>query len=93
MNNNNNGDTGAEFYDVGDISDVKINKSFLQEGSSIIYSITSMVATIIPVCSSSLLQDDTSVVHSFNLNYSPNNVPSSILDHVSTNSTIHQCFI
>ena len=32
--NNNNGESGAESYDVGDISDVRINKSFLQEGSS-----------------------------------------------------------
>ena len=28
------GDSGAECYDVGDISDVRINNSFLQEGSS-----------------------------------------------------------
>ena len=34
LDNNNNGDSGAECYDVGDISDVRINKSFLQEGSS-----------------------------------------------------------
>ena len=48
-----------------------------------------MVATIIPVCSSSLLQDDTSVVPSFDLNHSPGDVPRLILDPVSTNTTIH----
>ena len=30
--NNNNEDTDLEWYDVGDISAVRINKSFLQEG-------------------------------------------------------------
>ena len=52
-------------------------------------SITAMVNTIIPVCSSSLLQDDTSVVPSFDLNHSPSNVPSSILDPVSTNTNTY----
>ena len=56
----------------------------------IIDSITTMVATIISVCSSSFLQDDTtSVVHTFDLNHSPSNVPRSILDPVSTNATTH----
>ena len=32
--NNNNGDSGAECYDVDDISDVRINKSFLHKSSS-----------------------------------------------------------
>ena len=31
---NNNGDSDAECYDVGDISDIRINKSFLQARSS-----------------------------------------------------------
>ena len=30
--NDNNGGSGAECYDVGDISDIRINKSFLKEG-------------------------------------------------------------
>ena len=33
-NDNNNGDSDAECYDVGDISDIRINKSFLQARSS-----------------------------------------------------------
>ena len=33
-NDNNNGDSDAECYDVGDISDTRINKSFLQARSS-----------------------------------------------------------
>ena len=52
-----------------------------------------MVANIIPVCSSSLLQDDTSVVPSFDLNHSPSDVPKLILDPVSTNAIIHPCLI
>ena len=79
MDNNNNGDSGAECYDVWDIS--------------VIDSITTMVDTIIPICSSSLLQDDASAVPSFDLNHSPSNVPRSILDHVSINAIMHQCII
>ena len=48
-----------------------------------------MVATIILIHSSSVLQYDTSVAASFNLNHSPSDVPSSILDLDSTNATIH----
>ena len=33
-NDNNNGDSDAECYDVGDISDIRIDKSFLQARSS-----------------------------------------------------------
>ena len=34
LDNNNHRDSGVEWYATGDISDVRINKSFLQEGSS-----------------------------------------------------------
>ena len=139
--NNNNGGSGAECYDVGDISDIRINKSFLQtsllftkfSSSSvsfrygipfsyhnpkatgggtgqirfqfrlqfnfrlrfriIIDSITTMVATIIPVCSSSSLQGDTSVVPTVDLNHSPSDVPRSILDPDTTNATKHPYLI
>ena len=59
----------------------------------IIDSITTMVATIIPVFSSSSLQGDTSVVPTDDLNHSPSDVPRSILDPVSTNATTHPCLI
>ena len=52
-----------------------------------------MVATIIPVCSSSSLQGDTSVVPTVDLNHSPSDVPRSILDPVSTNATKHPYLI
>ena len=52
-----------------------------------------MVATIIPVCSSSSLQGDTSVVPTVDLNHSPSDVSRSILDPVSTNATKHPYLI
>ena len=52
-----------------------------------------MVTTIIPVCSSSSLQGDTSVVPTVDLNHSPSDVPRSILDPVSTNATKHPYLI
>ena len=48
-----------------------------------------MVTTIIPVCSSYVLQVDTNIVPSFDLNHSPSDVPSSILDPFTSNANIH----
>ena len=52
-----------------------------------------MVATIIPVCPSSILKVNSSNVPSFDLNHNPRNVPSSIPHSVPTNAIIHPSLI